>query len=210
MKTPAALDAPFAPYRAATIRSSASLSGRTGGLLRSRAALSALQPDGTADLSIVYGCGTALVGWQGHLVWRRCPQERDPVSPTCRQRDLPGRRPAARSQACLQAQLFIDWVVANRHKLYPAMSASTGLWMASGPKRLPCAGQTIRSGLEAMAHSFFRARPWFEPGPWGGQWICRRMPQLAQDVPNYAWSFEICARRTAWFRERRLAAGSLL
>jgi mannose-6-phosphate isomerase class I len=85
----------------------------------------------------------------------------------------------------------VDWVAANRHKLalYERID-----WIVDGqrPDAITFArGDVLRRGLDLLASNVFRVRPWFEPGPWGGQWIRRRMPQLAQDVPNYAWSFEL-------------------
>jgi len=52
-------------------------------------------------------------------------------------------------------------------------------------------GQALRTALAALAHRPLRVRPWFEPGVWGGQWIKRHVAGLAEDVPNYAWSFEL-------------------
>ncbi|RYY69743.1 MAG: hypothetical protein EOO13_08625 [Chitinophagaceae bacterium] len=44
-----------------------------------------------------------------------------------------------------------------------------------------------------MTTDVVRARPWFEAGTWGGDWMKEHIPQLNQHEVNYAWSFELIA-----------------
>jgi mannose-6-phosphate isomerase class I len=82
-------------------------------------------------------------------------------------------------------------VVLNRHKkqilndidiIVDGQNEDVFIWME---------GQTLRSGLKSMGQNFFRARPWFEPGVWGGSWIKEHIDGLNKEAPNYAWSFEL-------------------
>ena len=86
---------------------------------------------------------------------------------------------------------FVDWPVLNRHrsKILKRIDLIVDEQRPTVPTFL--AGRDFRSGLNAMATNFVRVRPWFEPGPWGGNWIKDHIPQLASDAPNYAWSFEL-------------------
>jgi hypothetical protein len=143
-------------------------------------------------LNIVYGCGAALTGWPMGC-WSTWMSPRTRSSFASAPAASPAWAPAQPldPKAAYKRSYFVDWVAANRHKL--ALHERID-WIVDGqrPDEITFArGDALRRGLAQMAASFFRVRPWFEPGPWGGQWIRQHMPQLAQDVPNYAWSFEL-------------------
>ncbi len=191
LKTPQAIDALLAPFLGGDdpifgFRYPGSLAD-----FYHPEALAALQPNPQSGLNIVYGCGAALAGWQGTLVYVDVPKNEIQFRQRAGSVLCLGAAHPLEPKPAYKRSYFVDWVVANRHKL--ALHNRMD-WIVDGqrPEEVTFAqGDALRRGLEEMAKNCFRVRPWFEPGPWGGQWIRQRMPQLAQDVPNYAWSFEL-------------------
>ena len=153
--------------------------------------LSLLQPDPTATLNILYGCGSSLAGWKGLLLYVDVPKNeiqfrfRNGVMTNL------GSSESLPPKLAYKRCYFVDWVVASNHKR--ELLAKIDFMIDEQRPDLPTIieGKELREALHRMAHNYFRVRPWFEPGPWGGQWIRKKIPQLPQDVPNYAWSFEL-------------------
>jgi mannose-6-phosphate isomerase class I len=152
-----------------------------------------LNPDPQADLNVLYGCGAALAGWQASLMYVDVPKNEIQFRARARAVKNLGAAYALDSKQSYKRSYFVDWPTANKHKaaILPRLAWFVDEQRPDNPTFM--SGSTLRSGLNRMAHSFFRARPWFEPGPWGGQWIKANVSQLNQQVPNYAWSFELIA-----------------
>ena len=84
---------------------------------------------------------------------------------------------------------FLDWRVADRIKR-PMLDRIDYL-LDTNDARTPkmVAGDAFRAALRQTATRPFRVVPFFDPGPWGGQWM-REVCDLPDGPPNYAWCFD--------------------
>ncbi len=153
--------------------------------------LNTLQPSDHASLCILYGTGGALAGWDSLLVYVDVPKNEIQFRSRAGSVTNLGASRAFDAKAMYKRCYFVDWIALNKHKaeLLPDIDLMVDEQRPDEP--LTMAGADFRAALDLMSRNYFRARPWFEPGPWGGQWIKQRIPQLPQDAPNYAWSFEL-------------------
>jgi hypothetical protein len=84
---------------------------------------------------------------------------------------------------------FVDWRVGDRLK-----QETLARWdflldtCAPGDPRM-VAGPRFRDALSHCATRPFRVVPFFDPGPWGGQWM-KETFGLDRSVQNFAWCFD--------------------
>lgn len=84
---------------------------------------------------------------------------------------------------------FVDWRVADRWKRPLLAQADFFLdtHIVATPKLAE--GAAVRGGLREAVTRPFRVVPFFDPAPWGGQWM-KEVCALDRAVPNYGWCFD--------------------
>ncbi|HEX7022779.1 MAG TPA: class I mannose-6-phosphate isomerase, partial [Trueperaceae bacterium] len=157
------------------------------------AALARLQPDPHADLSITYGPGAALAAPGAFLAYLDLPKDEIQRRAGSGSISNLGCLTPAPPKLMYKRFYFVDWPALNAHKqnLLPQLDLIADAQDPQAPTFTE--GADLRATLDTMSRNVLRARPWFAPGPWGGQWLKQSIPGLPQDVANYAWSFELIA-----------------
>ncbi|MBO7417912.1 MAG: class I mannose-6-phosphate isomerase [Bacteroidaceae bacterium] len=85
--------------------------------------------------------------------------------------------------------LFIDWRVLDKYK--DKCFADIDWWLdthiPAAPKMIDKA--TFFKGIELTSKTPFRVVPFFDPAPWGGQWM-KEVCDLDRSVSNFGWCFD--------------------
>lgn len=84
---------------------------------------------------------------------------------------------------------FVDWRSADRLKVKIVSDIGYLLDLNEPGQPRMISGDAYRRGLSTVASRPFRVVPFFDPGPWGGQWM-KRTFNLPPDKVNYAWCFD--------------------
>ena len=155
-------------------------------LARLRAAVGGV----TQGLVMIIGCGASLIAepdllvyadlarWEGQLRFRRNEASNLGVE---------NRTLAASLQ--YKRAFFVDWRVCDRWKR-PLIERWDYVLDTHDPARPKLAdGEAMRRGLRHAVTRPFRVVPFFDPAPWGGQWM-KECCDLDRGAPNYGWCFD--------------------
>lgn len=84
---------------------------------------------------------------------------------------------------------FVDWIVCDTLK--KETLTKVDYWLDTHQAEQPAliTRDTFLTGLRRTVRRPFRVVPFFDPAPWGGQWM-KKICDLNNETPNYGWCFD--------------------
>lgn len=84
---------------------------------------------------------------------------------------------------------FVDWRAADRLK--KQLFSKIDFLLDTNDRHCPklISGDLFRRSLQTVVTRPFRVVPFFDPGPWGGEWM-REKFDLPDEASNFAWCFD--------------------
>lgn len=97
---------------------------------------------------------------------------------------------------------FNDWNILDRYKDELMQSGSIQFWIDSNRRDEPkmITDEQMRQGLERTSQKPFRVVPFFDPAPWGGQWM-KEVCDLPREEVNYGWCFDCVPEENSLYLE---------
>ena len=97
---------------------------------------------------------------------------------------------------------FNDWNIIDRYKDELMQSGRIAFWIDSNRRDEPkmITDAQMRQGLERTVHKPFRVVPFFDPAPWGGQWM-KEVCDLPREEVNYGWCFDCVPEENSLYLE---------
>lgn len=95
---------------------------------------------------------------------------------------------------------FNDWRILDRYKesLFPKVHFWLDTHIAGDPRLIDRA--TFFKGINETIRTPFRVVPFFDPAPWGGQWM-KEVCGLSKDKQNYGWCFDCVPEENSLYFE---------
>ena len=97
---------------------------------------------------------------------------------------------------------FNDWNILDRYKDELMQSGCIQFWIDTNRRDEPkmITDAQMRQGLERTVHRPFRVVPFFDPAPWGGQWM-KEVCDLPREEVNYGWCFDCVPEENSLYLE---------
>jgi mannose-6-phosphate isomerase class I len=139
---------------------------------------------------LIVGCGATLISsgdilvyadlarWEAQLRYRRNETS-----------NLGAENKTLAASLQYKRAFFVDWRVCDRWKR-PLIAKWDFVLDTNNPREPKLAdGEALRRGLRHAAARPFRVVPFFDPAPWGGQWM-KEFCDLDRSAKNYGWCFD--------------------